>query len=116
MTETGGITCDRVPPYKREPGSVGRAMGPEIRIVGEDGTPLGPGEEGEIAVRGPSITPGYWAGAGSEFVPFEEGWLRTGDIAVVNDEGFLYLTGRKSDFINRGGEKIRPEEIDAALE
>lgn len=116
MTETGGVTCDRVPPHKREPGSVGRGMGPEIRIIGEDGTPLGPGQEGQIAVRGPSVTPGYWAGAGSRYVPFAEGWLCTGDIGVMNDDGFLYLTGRNSDFINRGGEKIRPEEIDAALE
>jgi oxalate---CoA ligase len=113
--EAGIIARVTPPPDPRKPGSVGRPF-LDVAIVDEAGAGLPAGKGGEIAVRGPTVTGG---GSGASdcgrerFLP--GGWLRTGDLGLLDDEGFLFVTGRVAEIINRGGVKIVPEEVDAAL-
>jgi acyl-CoA synthetase (AMP-forming)/AMP-acid ligase II len=99
----------------RKPGSVGVAAGPEIAIMDETGALLGRGETGEIVIRGPNVTPGYENNAKANAEAFVNGWFRTGDQGVMDSEGYVTLTGRLKEIINRGGEKISPREVDEAL-
>jgi amino acid adenylation domain-containing protein len=117
MTEASHqMAINPLPPGVRKPGSVGVATGCEIAILDESGDPLPPETCGDIAVRGPSITSGYQnnpeANAGS-FT--KSGWFRTGDLGRLDADGYLFLTGRSKEIINRGGEKIAPREIDDVL-
>jgi len=99
----------------RKPGSVGLAAGPEIAIMDEAGALLGAGETGEIVIRGENVTPGYENNAKANAEAFTHGWFRTGDQGVIDAEGYVTLTGRLKEIINRGGEKISPREVDEAL-
>jgi acyl-CoA synthetase (AMP-forming)/AMP-acid ligase II len=99
----------------RKPGSVGLAAGPEIAIMDEAGEILGPGRIGEIVIRGESVTSGYENNAKANAEAFANGWFRTGDQGVIDAEGYVTLTGRLKEIINRGGEKISPREVDEAL-
>ena len=109
------MAANPLPPAKRKPGTVGTAAGPEIRIRGEDGSFLAPGEIGEVVIRGPNVTPGYESNDKANAEAFVEGWFRTGDQGMLDAEGFLSITGRLKEIINRGGEKISPREIDEIL-
>jgi oxalate---CoA ligase len=116
MTEASHqVASNPLPPATRKPGSVGPAAGPEIAVVDQAGTPLPAGMTGEVAIRGNTVTPGYAAGLVANDAVFNGGWLRTGDLGRLDEEGYLYLTGRLKELINRGGEKISPREIDEAL-
>ena len=86
-----------------------------VRIVGPDGYPVKSGERGEILVGGPTLISGYLGAQNTNRVAFDNGWFKTGDIGSIDEEGFLTLHGRMSDIINRGGEKISPNEVDEAL-
>ena len=99
----------------RKPGSVGLAAGPEIAIMDESGKLLGAGETGEIVIRGENVTPGYENNPKANAEAFTHGWFRTGDQGVMDAEGYVTLTGRLKEIINRGGEKISPREVDEAL-
>jgi oxalate---CoA ligase len=99
----------------RKPGSVGLAAGPEIAIMDEAGRLLGPGETGEVVIRGASVTAGYENNPKANAQAFVNGWFRTGDQGVIDAEGYLSLTGRLKEIIIRGGEKISPREVDEAL-
>jgi acyl-CoA synthetase (AMP-forming)/AMP-acid ligase II len=99
----------------RKPSSVGPAAGPEVAIMGEDGRRLGPGEIGEIVIRGENVTAGYENNPAANVEAFINGWFRTGDQGVIDADGHLSLTGRLKEIINRGGEKISPREVDEAL-
>jgi acyl-CoA synthetase (AMP-forming)/AMP-acid ligase II len=99
----------------RKPGSVGPAAGPEVAIMAEDGRLLGPGEIGEIVIRGENVTAGYENNPAANAEAFINGWFRTGDQGVIDADGHLGLTGRLKEIINRGGEKISPREVDEAL-
>jgi acyl-CoA synthetase (AMP-forming)/AMP-acid ligase II/acyl carrier protein len=112
MTETAGvITSNPMPPGERRPGSVGLPVGLEVVVDDGAGNDAPPGVRGEILVRGDSVMRGYEIEPGGvEALP--GGWLRTGDEGYVDVDGYLYLTGRIKDIINRGGEKIAPCEID----
>ncbi len=113
MTETAGvITSNPLPPGMRKSGSVGIAAGPEVTIVDDAGNTAVPGRRGEVLVRGPSVTAGYESFDGTDADCFLNGWLRTGDEGYFDADGYLHLTGRLKDIINRGGEKIAPREID----
>ena len=101
-------------PYRA--GSVGRASpGIEIRTVDEQGRPLPPRQVGEICLAGPNITPGYWRDPTATEQALRGGWLRTGDVGYLDEEGFLFITDRKKDLIIKGGENISPREIEEAL-
>jgi acyl-CoA synthetase (AMP-forming)/AMP-acid ligase II len=116
MTEAAHqMTSNLLPPAARKPGSVGRAAGPEIAILDPAGGYLAPGQPGEVAIRGPGITKGYLNNPEANERAFVAGWLRTGDQGVVDDEGYLTLTGRLKEQINRAGEKISPLEVDQVL-
>ncbi|MFZ9439942.1 MAG: AMP-binding enzyme, partial [Hylemonella sp.] len=116
MTEaTHQMASNPLPPLARKRGTVGRAAGPEVRIRGEDGQFLGPNQPGEIVIRGPNVTPGYENNPKANAEAFVDGWFRTGDQGVMDDEGYLSITGRLKEIINRGGEKISPREIDEIL-
>jgi acyl-CoA synthetase (AMP-forming)/AMP-acid ligase II len=98
----------------RRPGSVGRpAPYVDLRIVGPDGVDVPRGEPGEVWVRSPTVTPGYWGGQPPLAVT--DGWLRTGDLGRLDDEGHLFVGGRAVDLIIRGGVNIYPAEVERAL-
>ncbi|MBM3746625.1 MAG: AMP-binding protein [Acidobacteria bacterium] len=109
------IASNPLPPARRKPGSVGLAAGPEVAIMGESGQLLPPGQTGEVVIRGRNVTSGYEANESANHAAFANGWLRTGDQGWQDSEGYLYLTGRLKELINRGGEKISPREIDEVL-
>ena len=99
----------------RKPGSVGLAAGPEVAIMDEQGRLLGPDEIGEVVIRGENVTAGYESNPKANAQAFVESWFRTGDQGVIDAEGYLTLTGRLKEIINRGGEKISPREVYEAL-
>ncbi len=112
MSECPPITVDPIAPARRKPNSVGVTAGSEIEIWNDGGARLGPNETGQIVVRGPNVTPGYYKDAALNEAAFTNGWFRTSDCGYLDEDGFLFLTGRVSAFINRGGEKVAPDEID----
>ncbi len=116
MTEaTHQMASNPLPPLARKPGSVGRPAGPEIAIMDEGGALLAAGEVGEIVIRGPNVTAGYENNPKANEDGYSNGWFRTGDQGSQDADGYLSLTGRLKEIINRGGEKISPREIDELL-
>lgn len=116
MTENAHqMTSNQLPPGKRKPGFVGIAAGPEVAIMAPDGTLLGPDQEGEVVTRGPNVTRGYESNPEANKTAFAHGWFHTGDQGFMDEEGFLKITGRLKEIINRGGEKIAPVEVDEVL-
>jgi acyl-CoA synthetase (AMP-forming)/AMP-acid ligase II len=116
MTENAHqMTSNDLPPGQRRPGMVGRAAGPEVAIMAEDGRLLPAGELGEVVTRGANVTEGYENNPAANASAFAHGWFHTGDQGVMDEDGFLRLTGRLKELINRGGEKISPLEVDAVL-
>lgn len=114
-TETGLIACNPLPPRERRPGTVGIPTGCELRICDDDGQVLPVGSEGEIVVRGPLVFDGYDGDRTLNAVSFTHGWFRTGDLGRIDDAGYLVLSGRRHDVINRGGQKVSPIEVEAGL-
>ncbi len=116
MTETAGvITSNRLPPGKRIPGSVGASAGMEVRIVDAANQPLAANQIGEVVVRGDNLMRGYDADAAENARLFSDAGFRTGDLGYLDAEGYLFLTGRVKDMINRGGEKVSPHEVDQLI-
>lgn len=116
MTEASHqMASNPLPPRPRFPGSVGIAAGPEIAIMTDAGTLQPSGELGEIVIRGPNVTDGYEANPEANAKGFTAGWFRTGDQGYLDEDGYLRLTGRLKELINRGGEKISPLEVDTIL-
>jgi acyl-CoA synthetase (AMP-forming)/AMP-acid ligase II len=116
MTEAAHqMASNPLPPRQRKPGSVGVAAGPEVAIMDPAGRLLAAGETGEVVIRGDNVTSGYLANPQANAAAFSEGWLRTGDQGWMDEDGYLRLTGRLKEIINRGGEKISPREVDEAL-
>ncbi len=114
MTEAAHqMTANPLPPGKRHPGSVGMAAGPEVAIMSEDSAQfLGTGTTGEIVIRGANVTRGYENNPDANATAFVNGWFRTGDQGRIDTDGYLWVTGRLKEIINRGGEKVNPREID----
>jgi hypothetical protein len=104
-----------LPPGPRKLGSVGIPTGTEIAIMAETGALMPPETEGEIIVRGPNVMGGYIASGQVNATAFVGGWFRTGDQGRLDEDGYLFITGRIKKIINRGGEKISPREIDEVL-
>ena len=116
MTEASHqMASNPLPPRARFAGSVGIAAGPEIAIMDETGNLLAAGALGEVVIRGRNVTNGYEANPDANAKAFLNGWFRTGDQGVIDGDGYLRLTGRLKELINRGGEKISPLEIDTVI-
>lgn len=115
MTEAFLIGSTPLPPKKRKPGSVGVAMGPDMGVIDNVGRFLGRGEVGEIVVKGPNVMRGYEGEDGEKAGTFIDGWMRTGDLGHIDGEGYIFIDGRVKEVINRGGEKVTPNEVDNAL-
>ena len=116
MTEAAHqMASNPLPPAVRKPGSVGVAAGPEMAIMGENGEILAVGDTGEIVIRGPNVSAGYENNTQANAEGFSHGWFRTGDQGVIDADGYISLTGRLKEIINRGGEKISPREVDEVL-
>jgi long-chain acyl-CoA synthetase len=117
LTELSGIATTYRPGEQRRPGSVGRPLGDtEMRVVSADGEPLPPGEIGEVQFRGRSVVPGYWRDdAATRAALSPEGWLSTGDVGYVDEDGYLFLVDRKKEMIIRGGYNVYPREVEEVL-
>ncbi|MBM3140452.1 MAG: AMP-binding protein [Chloroflexi bacterium] len=116
MTEASHqMACNPLPPGARKPGSVGLGTGIEVAIMDEEGALQPQGTTGEVVIRGASVTSGYVNNPEANRTAFTEGWFRTGDQGYQDPDGYLYLTGRLKEIINRGGEKISPREVDEVL-
>ena len=116
MTEAAHqMTSNHLPPGKRKPMKAGFAAGPEVSIMDNNQNILENGKIGEIVIRGINVTKGYLNNSQANKDSFIDGWFRTGDQGYYDEEGFLQLTGRIKEIINKGGEKISPLEIDDAI-
>ncbi|MCY3875507.1 MAG: AMP-binding protein [Rhodobacteraceae bacterium] len=117
LTEAAAqILSNPLPPGRRKLGSPGIAYGNSIAILSPEFVPLPPGQEGEIAVRGPNVMRGYFRDpVASAESRTEDGWLRTGDLGTLDDDGYVFVTGRLKELIIKGGENIAPREIDETL-
>lgn len=115
-TETGLIAGNGPASETRHPGTAGLpAPGCDLRIRADDGSFVPQGTEGEVVVRGDEVVDGYEGDPNLTAAAFTDGWFRTGDLGYLGEDGFLRLTGRLKEMINRGGEKISPAEVDAVL-
>jgi fatty-acyl-CoA synthase len=117
LTEGGAIatTLDH-DDYRKQPKSVGRPIPlTEVRVTGRDGALTAPGEVGEIEVRSPAVSTGYWQRPEASRETFAGGWCRTGDLGFVSADGFLTLAGRAKDMIRSGGENVYPAEVEKIL-
>jgi acyl-CoA synthetase (AMP-forming)/AMP-acid ligase II len=116
MTEASHqMAANPLPPDERKPGSVGRGANVEIAIMDEVGTLLAQGATGEVVIQGGNVTAGYENNPEADATAFTDGWFRTGDQGYLDESGYLYLTGRLKEIINRGGEKVSPREVDEVL-
>ena len=116
MTEAAHqMASNPLPPKPRKPGTVGLAAGPDVDIMDEAGKLLPPNTIGEIVIRGANVTAGYENNPKANAEGFTNGWFRTGDQGVKDADGYIALTGRLKEIINRGGEKISPREIDEVI-
>ena len=115
MTEAAHQMASNPLTGQRKPGTVGPSGGPEIRVVDERGSTVPHGETGEIVIRGPNVMSAYENNPKANAEAFYDGWFRTGDQGVMDDDGYVAITGRLKEIINRGGEKISPREVDEII-
>ncbi|WP_372615315.1 class I adenylate-forming enzyme family protein [Aquicoccus sp.] len=116
LTETAAqILSNSLPPAPRKIGSPGVAYGCEVQIQDGNGLEMPAGEEGEIVVRGPNVMLEYFKNPEATDATFRDGWMRTGDLARKDAEGYVFVSGRLKELIIKGGENIAPREVDEAL-
>lgn len=116
MTEASHqMASNPLPPSEAKPGSVGPGTGVNVGIMDAAGNLLKTGERGEVVIQGPNVVDGYENNPEANAASFTNGWFRTGDQGFLDEHGYLTLTGRIKELINRGGEKIAPREIDEIL-
>jgi acyl-CoA synthetase (AMP-forming)/AMP-acid ligase II len=115
ISEAGTVAGNPLPPRQRKADSVGVSVGPPFAIVDEGGADVGPGATGEVVVRGPGVMSGYEGDPEANRTAFRDGWLRTGDLGYRDGDGYLFLVGRVKELVDRGGFKVSPAEVDAAL-
>ena len=116
MTEASHqIASNPLPPVARKPGSVGMPTRTKVAVVDEAGDPVAKGNTGEVVVQGANITSGYENYGEVNQTTFIKGWFRTGDQGYFDSDGYLFLTGRLKELINRGGSKVSPLEVEAVL-
>src|SRR5207237_3505492 len=109
------VASNPLPPRERKSGTVGPGVGAEIAIIDSTGRHLPPHGAGEVVIRGPGVMHGYHEHNVADAAVFVDGWLRTGDLGALDDDGYLTLKGRIKEMINRGGEKISPMESETVL-
>ena len=115
LTEAAPVVTSSVG-MPSKPGSVGRVLaGQEVRLVGDDGHDVPAGDAGEVWVRGPNVFLGYWNDPEATERVLHDGWLRTGDVGVVDDDGYLYLVDRAKDLIIVSGFNVYPAEVEEVL-
>jgi acyl-CoA synthetase (AMP-forming)/AMP-acid ligase II len=116
MTEAAHqMASNPLPPRTRKPGTVGPNAGPQVRVVDDRGNTQPPGVTGEIVIRGENVTRGYENNPSANESAFIDGWFRTGDQGMMDGDGYITITGRLKEIINRGGEKISPREVDEII-
>ena len=116
LTETAGtVATNPMPPAPRKPGSVGMAFGTEIKIIDQHGGQCAANTAGEIVIRGSNLLAEYYKDPEVTRAAFVDGWFRSGDLGLLDDDNYLFITGRLKELILRGGENIAPREIDDAL-
>jgi long-chain acyl-CoA synthetase len=117
LSETSPIASFNHPDRERKAGSIGTTIaGVEMKVVGEDGADLPPGEIGEILIRGHNVMKGYWRNPEATAAAIDaDGWFRTGDMATVDEDGYFFIVDRKKDMIIRGGYNVYPREIEELL-
>ncbi len=116
MTEAAHqMSCNPLPPAIRKPGSVGPSAGPKVAVMDEAANLVANGVIGEVVIQGPNVMAGYQANPEANAAAFDDGWFRTGDQGRLDQDGYLFLTGRLKEIINRGGEKVSPREVDEVL-
>jgi long-chain acyl-CoA synthetase len=117
LTETSSVsTTNNGDDYVRKPDSVGPPVPVvEIKVVDEEGHELPVGAVGELWIKGPNVVRGYWNKPEATAATFTDGWLHTGDVARIDDEGFVYIVDRAKDMVIRGGENVYCVEVEAAL-
>jgi len=117
MTETCGPACLTSPETAlSKAGSTGKPfVHTEVRVVDADGRDVAPGEPGEVLIRGPHIMKGYWNRPDATAEALKDGWLHSGDVATVDDEGFVYIQDRMKDMIISGGENVYPAEVENVI-
>jgi acyl-CoA synthetase (AMP-forming)/AMP-acid ligase II len=117
MTEvtSAPIACNPMPPGQRRAGSVGKRAALDVAIMDEAGALSRGDQTGEVVVCGPTVTSGYDGNPSATAAAFAGDWFRTGDLGYFNDAGYLFLVGRIREMINRGGEKVAPQEVDQVL-
>jgi long-chain acyl-CoA synthetase len=112
---TCGSACNPIDGI-RKPGSVGLPLeGQSVRVVNDSCMDLGPGEIGELLIKGPNVMKGYYKDPEKTAEVIRDGWLFTGDLAYLDEDGYIFLAGRKKELIIRGGEKIYPSEVEAVI-
>jgi len=116
LSETAPTHFNPPERHRRKTGSIGKPLPMcEVKIFGENDKELAPGEIGEIVIRGDNVVSGYYNNPKSAAEAFRGGWFHTGDMGYVDEDGFFFLMSRKKEMINRGGEKIYPNEVDNVL-
>lgn len=116
MSETSPVVSFNHPDRPRKPGSIGTPIRDvEVRLLDDGGLDVAPGEVGELAVRGPNVMKEYWNRPEDTAAVVPDGWLRTGDLARRDEDGYLYIVDRKKDMIIRGGYNVYPREIEEVL-
>jgi acyl-CoA synthetase (AMP-forming)/AMP-acid ligase II len=117
MTEAAHqMTSNPLPPAQRKPGSVGLGQGVDVKILDDAGNEVPQGKEGEICIRGENVTKGYLNNPSANASSFTtNGFFRTGDQGKKDSEGYVFITGRIKELINKGGEKISPIELDNTI-
>lgn len=117
LTESGAITSGQPADLPPKYGSIGKCLlkCSTMRVFGEDGEELPAGRHGEIVVKGPTLMRGYWNLPAETATAIKDGWLYTGDIGYMDDDGYFFITARKKDIIIRGGENVSPVEVEEVL-
>jgi long-chain acyl-CoA synthetase len=116
LSETSPVASFNHPDRERKPGSIGTPIrGVEMKAVDDEGNEVPRGEVGEIVVRGHNVMKGYWNRPDATDEVLQDGWLRTGDMATVDDDGYFFIVDRKKDMIIRGGYNVYPREIEEVL-